>query len=99
MHAHSVACSACSPVRARQVTAPPTVVLRPGAPSRVAVTYRPLLAGEAVAVLSVAAPGLGPLRFQLRLAAAAAPPLRPLSFSAAMGSSDTQVRPEAIQAT
>lgn len=72
---------------------PPAVVLRPGAASRVEVTFRPLLAGEADAVLSVSAPRLGPLRFQLRLLAAAAAPLRPLAFTAALGSAESQARP------
>jgi hypothetical protein len=77
----------------RQVLAPATVVLRPGAASAVELAFRPLLAGEAAAVLAVAAPGLGPLRFRLRLAAGPAPPLRALSFSAALGSAETQARP------
>lgn len=74
-----------------QVTVPPTLILRPGAPSRLEVAFRPLLAGEAAAVVSIAAPQLGPLRYGLRLLAAAAAPLRPLSFAAVLGSSQSQV--------
>ena len=74
-----------------QVTVPSAIVLQPGMPSRLEVTFRPLLAGEAAAVVSLVAPQLGPLRYGLRLAAAAAPPLRPLSFSAVVGSSQSQV--------
>ena len=70
---------------------PATIALRPGAPSRLEVAYRPLLAGEAAAVVAIAAPRLGPLRYGLRLLAAAAAPLRPLSFGAVLGSSQSQV--------
>ena len=72
------------------MSVPSTVVLRPGAASRVEVIFRPLLAGEADAVLSVSAPRLAPLRFQLRLLAATAAPLRPLAFTAALGSAESQ---------
>ena len=75
-----------------QVTVTATIALRPGAASRLEVAFRPLLAGEAAAVVAVAAPRLGPLRYGLRLLAAAAAPLRPLSFGAVLGSSQSQVR-------
>jgi len=96
-HGAADVCHATATARAhaheRQVRAPASVVLRPGAASAVELAYRPLLAGEAAAVLAVAAPGLGPLRFRLRLAAGPAPALRTLSFSAALGSAETQARP------
>ena len=70
---------------------PSTITLQPGVPSRLEVAFRPLLAGEAAAIVTISAPQLGPLRYGLRLLAAAAAPLRLLSFDAVLGSSQSQV--------